>query len=300
MRRVLPSYAATKASGSRAVNSSSQPDQVRCSSDGQPGRVSGTQNTLYKGRLHSRSCARISRHIGGSVRCYQELSASLAAWQSRLRLIGKLARLHIYASAPLIQLSAFAADRGRAPRARQGLWPRHAGQPCTVNSASRGRGLMGKPVTESNLSLCVPAQIPADLAPLLVVRLAIGSAPELLICRSLPSRVADLRRGEPVPGRGTAALTIVQLGTSGAPARRGRPARRRVLAPGGAGLQPRPKPPRPAIPWTGSTRSRTGIEPADDATRRPPVSTTGGPPGTRTPPGPGGDRHCGSGCIAAD
>jgi hypothetical protein len=30
-----------------------------------------------------------------------------------------------------------------------------------VNSASRGRGLTGKLVTESNLSLCVPAQIPA-------------------------------------------------------------------------------------------------------------------------------------------
>ena len=52
--------------------------------------------------------------------------------------------------------------QGRAPRARQGLWPRYAGQPCTVNSASRGRGLTGKPVTKSNLSLCVPAQIPAD------------------------------------------------------------------------------------------------------------------------------------------
>jgi len=35
------------------------------------------------------------------------------------------------------------------------------GQSGTVNSASRGRGLTGKPVTESNLSLRAPAQIPA-------------------------------------------------------------------------------------------------------------------------------------------
>src|ERR1700756_1570724 len=59
----------------------------------------------------------------------------------------------------------------------------------------------------------------ADLAPSLVVRLAIGSAPELSICRSLPARVAGPRHGEPVPGRGTAALTIVQPGISGAPAK---------------------------------------------------------------------------------
>ena len=32
-----------------------------------------------------------------------------------------------------------------------------------MNSASRGRGLAGKPVTESNLSRCAPAQIPADM-----------------------------------------------------------------------------------------------------------------------------------------
>ena len=36
------------------------------------------------------------------------------------------------------------------------------GQSGTVNSASRGRGLTGKPVTESNLSLRAPAQIPAQ------------------------------------------------------------------------------------------------------------------------------------------
>ena len=63
--------------------------------------------------------------------------------------------------------------QGRAPRARQRLWPRHVGQPCTVNSASRGRGLTGKPVTESNLILCVPAQIPADLG---------GSGERVLCC----------------------------------------------------------------------------------------------------------------------
>ena len=39
------------------------------------------------------------------------------------------------------------------------------GQSGTVNSASRGRGLMGKLVTESNLCLCVPAQIPGVLTP---------------------------------------------------------------------------------------------------------------------------------------
>jgi len=33
------------------------------------------------------------------------------------------------------------------------------GQSGTVNFANRGRGLTGKPVTESNLSLCVPAQV---------------------------------------------------------------------------------------------------------------------------------------------
>jgi hypothetical protein len=55
----------------------------------------------------------------------------------------------------------FCRGQGRALRAWQGLWPRHAGQPCAVNSASRGRGLTGKPVTESDPSLCVPAQIPA-------------------------------------------------------------------------------------------------------------------------------------------
>jgi len=36
------------------------------------------------------------------------------------------------------------------------------GQSATVNSASRGPGLTGKPVTESYLSLCVRAQIRAD------------------------------------------------------------------------------------------------------------------------------------------
>jgi hypothetical protein len=36
-------------------------------------------------------------------------------------------------------------------------------QSATVNSASRGPGLTGKPVTESYLSLCVRAQIPAQL-----------------------------------------------------------------------------------------------------------------------------------------
>jgi hypothetical protein len=35
------------------------------------------------------------------------------------------------------------------------------GQSATVNAASQERGLTGKPVTESYLSLCVPAQIPA-------------------------------------------------------------------------------------------------------------------------------------------
>jgi hypothetical protein len=38
------------------------------------------------------------------------------------------------------------------------------GQSAAVDSASRRRGLTGKPVTESNLSLCAPARIPADLA----------------------------------------------------------------------------------------------------------------------------------------
>jgi hypothetical protein len=55
-----------------------------------------------------------------------------------------------------------ATDRvGTAGTARTSATPR--GQSGTVNSASRGRGLTGKPVTESNLSLCVPAQVPADL-----------------------------------------------------------------------------------------------------------------------------------------
>ncbi len=35
------------------------------------------------------------------------------------------------------------------------------GQSATVNAASQERGLTGKPVTESYLSLCVPAQISA-------------------------------------------------------------------------------------------------------------------------------------------
>lgn len=51
-----------------------------------------------------------------------------------------------------------AALRGTA---RTLVMPR--GQSATVNSASRGPGLTGKPVTESYLRLCVPAQIPADL-----------------------------------------------------------------------------------------------------------------------------------------
>ncbi len=48
---------------------------------------------------------------GGSARGYQELLASLAAWQSRLRPGGKPARLHIYASLRLDQMSASAAFR---------------------------------------------------------------------------------------------------------------------------------------------------------------------------------------------
>ena len=106
-------------------------------------RHSGAASTA----THSR---RRRRHIGGSARGYQELSASLAAWQSRLRPSGKLARLHIYASAPLIQMSASAADRtgckafsrvacrGRAASRRGGDQ-----RPCAL---STGRGLPGIPV----------------------------------------------------------------------------------------------------------------------------------------------------------
>jgi len=38
------------------------------------------------------------------------------------------------------------------------------GQSGTVNSASRGRGLTWKPVAESNLCLCAPAQVPAVIS----------------------------------------------------------------------------------------------------------------------------------------
>jgi hypothetical protein len=47
--------------------------------------------------------------------------------------------------------------QGRALRGTARTLATPRGQSGTVNSASRGRGLAGKLVTESNLSLCVPA-----------------------------------------------------------------------------------------------------------------------------------------------
>ena len=55
--------------------------------------------------------------------------------------------------------------QGRALRGTARTLATPRGQSGTVNSASRGRGLMGKLVTESNLCLCVPAQIPGVLTP---------------------------------------------------------------------------------------------------------------------------------------
>jgi hypothetical protein len=52
-----------------------------------------------------------------------------------------------------------------AAGARQGLRPRR-GQSGTVNSASRGHGLTGKPVTESNQSLRTAAHVAAQLGDL--------------------------------------------------------------------------------------------------------------------------------------
>ena len=52
--------------------------------------------------------------------------------------------------------------RDRASRAWRGTWACPGDiRPTAANSASRGRRLTGKPVTESNLILCVPAQRPA-------------------------------------------------------------------------------------------------------------------------------------------
>jgi hypothetical protein len=51
-----------------------------------------------------------------------------------------------------------------------------------MNFASRGRGLMGKPVTESNLTLCVPAQIPAVLARNPLIARCAFTRPNRLMC----------------------------------------------------------------------------------------------------------------------
>src|SRR6266566_4987459 len=121
------------------------------------------------------------------------------------------------------------------------------------------------------------AHTAAVLAPSLVVRLVIGSAPELSICRSLlPARVAGPRRGEPVPGRGRPPpCPASRRADPAARPGRGWRARRQVLARGGAGPQSRPTP-QAAILRAGSARRRTGIEPADGAARRPPVLKTRG------------------------
>ena len=88
--------------------------------------------------------------------------------------------------------------------------------------------------------------------------------------------------------RATAALTSVPPGSSGAPARRGSGEHDvRCWPLGGTGPQSRPTPSQPAVLRTGSTRGRTGIEPADDAARRPPVLKTRG--ATRRPDAPGVD-----------
>ena len=57
------------------------------------------------------------------------------------------------------------------------------GQSATVNSASRGPGLTGKPVTESYLSLCVPAQIPAAMRGNLVAQTTGSRRAELDVLR---------------------------------------------------------------------------------------------------------------------
>src|SRR6266581_875410 len=52
----------------------------------------------------------------------------------------------------------FRRRRGRAPRARRETLAMPAWSAGSLNSASRGRRLMGKPIPESNLSLRAPAQ----------------------------------------------------------------------------------------------------------------------------------------------
>jgi hypothetical protein len=63
---------------------------------------------------------------------------------------------HIY-KRPLLRTGSSATSTAARPQP----WPR--AQSVAVTFASRGRRLTGKPVTESNLRLRAPAQIPADL-----------------------------------------------------------------------------------------------------------------------------------------
>ena len=98
-------------------------------------------------------------HSGGSARGYPAGSASLTArlWRSAIVLTWifmqrcpREERTHL----PRTGSSAAGTARSLAtPRSQAG----------TLKSASRGRGLTGKPLTESNLSLCTTAQIPAVL-----------------------------------------------------------------------------------------------------------------------------------------
>ena len=84
-----------------------------------------------------------------------------------------------------------AADRGERRGHGQDLG-HAAGQSGTVNSASRGRGLTGKPVTESNLSLRVPARDPADMAGYLAEVAALSTAPVTSVLRVPNTRPGQL------------------------------------------------------------------------------------------------------------